>query len=221
MKRKILGAAAALITAAAATITASAEYYIGTQQDGNTVKVEIIANGATLPAIEFTVEMPENAEISNIEIFNDALFNEDNGIFAWAGAEAPADGTVMLSATFTVEDGYVGEFAVVPAEGFENDMLITLTAEIVGEDGVSDNETDNKDDTTDDETSTPDDTTTPSEDSDTPSTDNNPTDDTVPDENIPSDDTTAGSDNPHTGITLAFAPIILTGAALIVSTKKR
>ena len=93
MKRKILGAAAALITAAAATITASADYYIGTQQDGNTVKVEIIANGATLPAIEFTVEMPENAEISNIEIFNDSLFNEDNGIFAWAGAEAPADGT--------------------------------------------------------------------------------------------------------------------------------
>ncbi len=69
-----------------------------------TVKVEIAADGATLPAIEFTVEMPEDVEIDDIKTTSGAFFNKDNGIYAWAGAEAPEDGTVMFSASFTVED---------------------------------------------------------------------------------------------------------------------
>lgn len=198
MKRKITGIAAALITATAATITASAEYYIGTEQDGNAVKVEIVADGATLPAIEFTVEMPEDVEIDDIDTISGAFFNEDSGIYAWAGAEAPEDGAVMFSATFIVEDGYEGEFSVTPAEGYEDDMPITLTAEIVGEDGETDDDTDN----TNDETDT-------TQDNDTSDKDNNVSADTDEDEDV----------NPETGITVSVAAIAVAGAAFFAAFK--
>ena len=198
MKRKITGIAAALITATAATITASAEYYIGTEQDGNAVKVEIVADGATLPAIEFTVEMPEDVEIDDIDTISGAFFNEDSGIYAWAGAEAPEDGAVMFSATFIVEDGYEGEFSVTPAEGYENDMPVTLTAEIVGEDGETDDDTDN----TNDETDT-------TQDNDTSDKDNNVSADTDEDEDV----------NPETGITVSVAAIAVAGAAFFAAFK--
>lgn len=198
MKRKITGIAAALITATAATITASAEYYIGTEQDGNAVKVEIVADGATLPAIEFTVEMPEDVEIDDIDTISGAFFNEDSGIYAWAGAEAPEDGAVMFSATFIVEDGYEGEFSVTPAEGYENDMPVTLTAEIVGEDGETDDDTDNTDDKTD-----------TTQDNDTSDKDNNVSADTDEDEDV----------NPETGITVSVAAIAVAGAAFFAAFK--
>lgn len=213
MKRKITGIAVALITAAAATITASAEYYIGTEQDGNTVKVEIVADGATLPAIEFTVEMPEDVEIDDIDTISGAFFNEDSGIYAWAGAEAPEDGAVMFSATFIVEDGYEGEFSVIPAEGYEDEMPVTLTAEIVGEDGeTEDDETvEDTDDTSDDETDNTDDETDTTQDNDTSDKDNDVSADTDDDEDV----------NPETGITVSVAAIAVAGAAFFAAFKSK
>lgn len=211
MKRKITGIAAALITAAAATITASAEYYIGTEQDGNSVKVEIVADGATLPAIEFTVEMPEDVEIDDIDTISGAFYNENSGIYAWAGTEAPEDGTVMFSATFIVEDGYEGEFSVTPAEGYENDMPVTLTVEIVGEDGETDDDTEDEetvedtDDTSDDDI----DKTDTTQDNDTSDKDNNVSADTDEDEDV----------NPETGITVSVAAIAVAGAAFFAAFK--
>lgn len=211
MKKRITGIAAALITAAAATITASAEYYIGTEQDGNTVKVEIVADGATLPAIEFTVEMPEDVEIDDIETISGAFFNEDSGIYAWAGTEDPEDGTVMFSATFIVDDGYEGEFSVTPAEGYENDMPITLTAEIVGEDGETEDEetVEDTDDTSDDDTDNTNDETDTTQDNDTSDKDNNVSADTDEDEDV----------NPETGITVSVAAIAVAGAAFFAAFK--
>ena len=219
MKRKIFGAVAALITATAATITASAEYYIGTEQDGSTFKVEIVADGATLPAIEFTVEMPEDVEIDDIDTISGAFFNEDSGIYAWAGAEAPEDGAVMFSATFIVEDGYEGEFSVTPAEGYENDMPVTLTAEIVGEDGETDDNTEDEetvedtDDTSDDDTDNTDDETNTTQDNDTSDKDNNVSADTDEDEDV----------NPDTGITVVgiAAVAAVSGAAAMLVARKR
>ena len=211
MKRKITGIAAALITAAAATITASAEYYIGTEQDGNAVKVEIVADGATLPAIEFTVEMPEDVEIDDIDTISGAFYNENSGIYAWAGTEAPEDGTVMFSATFIVEDGYEGEFSVTPAEGYENDMPVTLTVEIVGEDGETDDDTEDEetvedtDDTSDDDI----DKTDTTQDNDTSDKDNNVSADTDEDEDV----------NPETGITVSVSAIAVAGAAFFAAFK--
>lgn len=215
IKRKITGIAAALITATAATITASAEYYIGTEQDGNAVKVEIVADGATLPAIEFTVEMPEDVEIDDIDTISGAFFNEDSGIYAWAGAEAPEDGAVMFSATFIVEDGYEGEFSVAPAEGYEDDMPVTLTAEIVGEDGETDDDTEDEetvedtDDTSDDDTDNTNDETDTTQDNDTSDKDNNVSADTDEDEDV----------NPETGITVSVAAIAVAGAAFFAAFK--
>lgn len=219
MKRKITGIAAALITAAAATITASAEYYIGTEQDGNAVKVEIVADGATLPAIEFTVEMPEDVEIDDIDTISGAFFNEDSGIYAWAGTEAPEDGAVMFSATFIVEDGYEGEFSVAPAEGYEDDMPVTLTAEIVGEDGETDDDTEDEEtvedtgDTSDDDTDNTDDETDTTQDNDTSDKDNNVSADTDEDEDV----------NPDTGITVVgiAAVAAISGAAAVIVARKR
>ena len=42
MKKQITGVAVALLTSAVFTVSASADYYINTQQDGNTVKAEVI-----------------------------------------------------------------------------------------------------------------------------------------------------------------------------------
>ena len=215
MKRKITGIAAALITATAATITASAEYYIGTEQDGSTFKVEIMADGATLPAIEFTVEMPEDVEIDDIDTISGAFFNEDSGIYAWAGTETPEDGAVMFSATFIVEDGYEGEFSVTPAEGYEDDMPVTLTVEIISEDGETVEDTD---DTSDDEEVSSDDTDLPSDDEKADDAGSSMTDSDVADS---SDE--AGDENPDTGITVVgiAAVAAVSGAAAMLVARKR
>ena len=215
MKRKIFGAVAALITATAATITASAEYYIGTEQDGSTFKVEIVADGATLPAIEFTVEMPEDVEIDDIDTISGAFFNENSGIYAWAGTETPEDGAVMFSATFIVEDGYEGEFSVTPAEGYEDDMPVTLTVEIISEDGETVEDTD---DTSDDEEVSSDDTDLPSDDEKADDAGSSMTDSDVADS---SDE--AGDENPDTGITVVgiAAVAAVSGAAAMLVARKR
>ena len=102
MKKQITGVAVALLTSAVFTVSASADYYINTQQDGNTVKAEVIADSATLPAIEFTVKLPDDIEIEDFYTISGSVFNESNGHFAWADVKAPDNGTVMYSVTFTV-----------------------------------------------------------------------------------------------------------------------
>ena len=162
MKKQITGVAVALLTSAVFTVSASADYYINTQQDGNTVKSEVIANSATLPAIEFTVKLPDDIEIEDFYTISGSVFNESNGHFAWADVKAPDNGTVMYSVTFTVKNGDKGKLVITPAEGYENDMPETLTADITAKDtddkDTSDNDTDTSDsEETSDTTKDPDD----------------------------------------------------------------
>lgn len=162
MKKQITGVAVALLTSAVFTVSASADYYINTQQDGNTVKSEVIANSATLPAIEFTVKLPDDIEIEDFYTISGSVFNESNGHFAWADVKAPDNGTVMYSVTFTVKNGDKGKLVITPAEGYENDMPEKLTADITAKDtddkDTSDNDTDTSDsEETSDTTKDPDD----------------------------------------------------------------
>ena len=121
----------------------------------------------------------------------------------------------MFSATFIVEDGYQGEFSVTPAEGYENDMPVTLTAEIVGEDGETDDDTEDEetiedtDDTSDDDIDNTDDKTDTTQDNDTSDKDNNVSADTDEDEDV----------NPETGITVSVAAIDVAGAAFFAAFK--
>ena len=138
MKKQFIGAAVAFLAAAVTSITASAGYELGTEQDGNTIKVEVVADHAMLPAIEFTVGLPDDAEAKDVHIADGAVYNDANGKFAWAGVEAPADGTVMYSATFTIVGSYEGEFTITPEEGYEEEMADALTTVIaVANDGTT------------------------------------------------------------------------------------
>ena len=75
MKKQTTGVAVALLTSAVFTVSASADYYINTQQDGNTVKAEVIADSATLPAIEITVKLPDDIEIADFYTISGSVFN--------------------------------------------------------------------------------------------------------------------------------------------------
>lgn len=138
MKGLIIGIAVELLAAAGFTVSANTGYYISTEQNGNTVQTEVIADGAKLSAMEFIVELPDNIEIDDFYTVSSSAYNPENGHFAWAGIQAPEDGTVMYSVTFTVEDGYKGNLTITPVEGYEDDMPETLTADIT----VKDSETD-------------------------------------------------------------------------------
>ena len=195
MKKQITGVAAALLTSAVFTVSASAEYYIDTKQDGNTVKAEVIANGATLPAMEFTVKLPDGINADSVNTIDGSVYNEGKGHFAWAGVNAPVDGTVMYSVTFTVKNGDKGSLTITPIEGYEADMPKALTADFSAKD------------TDDKETS----------DNDTDISDSN----TSSDSGETSDTTKEPDDNPDTGIVLSFAAVGVVGAAVVVSAKRR
>lgn len=127
MKRKITSITAAVMAAAAVGVTASADYYLAADKSGSDVKVEVIADKATLPAMEFTVALPSGVTAKNVTTASGAYYNKDNGVFAWAGTEAPADGTVMFSAEFAADNG---DFTVTPAVGFSADLPVILKATI-------------------------------------------------------------------------------------------
>ena len=201
MKKQITGVAVALLTFAVFSVSASADYYINTQQDGNTVKAEVIADSATLPAIEFTVKLPDDIEIEDFYTISGSVFNESNGHFAWADVKAPDNGTVMYSVNFTVKNGDKGKLVITPAEGYENDMPENLTADITAKDTDENSSTDDKD-TSDNDTDTSDSSTT----SDSEET---------------SDTTKAPDDNPGIGIALGFAAVGVVGAAVVVAAKRR
>ena len=195
MKKQTTGVAVALLTSAVFTVSASADYYINTQQDGNTVKAEVIADSATLPAIEFTVKLPDDIEIEDFYTISGSVFNESNGHFAWADVKAPENGTVMYSVTFTVKDGDKGSLTITPIEGYEADMPKALTADFSAKD------------TDDKETS----------DNDTDISDSN----TSSDSGETSDTTKEPDDNPDTGIVLSFVAVGVVGAAVVSAKRKK
>lgn len=214
MRGKIISTIAAVAASAMLmSITAGAEYYVETDKTDDVITASVIADGATISGIEFTVELPDGAEVIDTETIGGAFYNEDNGYFAWAGTEPPEDGTVVFSVEFTVDSDSSGELTVTPADGYEDDFSEAITVEIISEDDIdieTDDETTDTDDTdtseTDENTSAPDDTTgTQDGDVDGESNDNNSEEDT---------DT-----NPDTGVTPIFAVAAVAGAAAVVAVK--
>ena len=214
MRGKIIGTiAAAAASAMLMSITASAEYYVETDKTDDVITASVIADGATISGIEFTVELPDGADVIDTKTIGGAFYNEDNGYFAWAGTEPPEDGTVVFSVEFTVDSDSSGELTVTPADGYEDDFSEAITVEIISEDDI-DIETDDKisdaDDTdtseTDENTSAPDDDTTGTQDSDVDG-----------DSNDNSDDDT--DTNPDTGVTPIFAVVAVAGAAAVVAVR--
>lgn len=208
MKKQLFGVVAAILTAAAVNITAGAEYYIKTESNSNEVKAEVIASGATLPAMEFTVELPEDIEVNDVDTVSGAVYNEENGRFAWADVKAPKDGTVMYSVTFTIDDGYVGEITITPAEGYEDDMPSALTAEIIGDDTENDDEEDNEENNQKDDEEDNADSEIPSSDNSESSSNNN--------SGALDDDS-----NPATGVAISCAGAAVAGAAVLATLKRK
>ena len=71
-----------LLTAAVFTVSTSAEYYISTERNGNTVQAEIIADGAVLPVMEFTVKLPDDIEMDDFYTISVSAYNEEDEYFA-------------------------------------------------------------------------------------------------------------------------------------------
>ena len=130
MKKQVTCITVALFATLISATSASAEYYISTQQEGNTIKADVVAEGATLSAMEFIVDMPEDINIIDSYKINGSVFNQENGHFAWANIETPTDGTVMYSVTFTVKDNYKDELSIIPVEGFKQDLSKTFTVPV-------------------------------------------------------------------------------------------
>ena len=104
MKKIIaLGAAAAVLslTAVAASAAIAPVMTPAAPVAGDTVTVEIVANGMTQDSTAFKVVASDNLTLTA----NDpgtGLFNPETGKYAWAGTAVPADGTVLLTLTYTV-----------------------------------------------------------------------------------------------------------------------
>lgn len=213
-----LGAAAAVLslTAVAASAAITPAFSTDAPVAGETVTVEIVATGMTQEATTFTVEASENLTLTDAVKTDAGLaeFNTETKKFAWAGSSVPADGTVLLTLTYTV-DAADGEIFVklVPDAGFTDISADPITATVVGgADDVSVEESSEEVYSSEDESSedeggltTTDETTTVEESTEEPADDNKGND----------------KGNPSTGVALAVVPAVLAGAAIVVAKKRK
>lgn len=202
-----LGAAAAVLslTAVAASAAITPAFSTDAPVAGENVTVEIVATGMTQEATTFTVQASDNLTLVDAAKTDSGLaeFNKDTNKFAWAGSSVPADGTVLLTLTYTVDAAADEEISValVPDAGFTDISADAVTAVVVGDaEPVSDETV-----TTDDE---------PSVTVDESSEES--TEDTADDNNNGDN-----KGNPGTGVALAVVPAVLAGAAIVVAKKRK
>lgn len=202
-----LGAAAAVLslTAVAASAAIAPAFSTDAPVAGENVTVEIVATGMTQEATTFTVQASDNLTLVDAAKTDSGLaeFNKDTNKFAWAGSSVPADGTVLLTLTYTVDAAADEEISValVPDAGFTDISADAVTAVVVGDaEPVSDETV-----TTDDE---------PSVTVDESSEES--TEDTADDNNNGDN-----KGNPGTGVALAVVPAVLAGAAIVVAKKRK
>lgn len=202
-----LGAAAAVLslTAVAASAAIAPAFSTDAPVAGENVTVEIVATGMTQEATTFTVQASDNLTLVDAAKTDSGLaeFNKDTNKFAWAGFSVPADGTVLLTLTYTVDAAADEEISValVPDAGFTDISADAVTAVVVGDaEPVSDETV-----TTDDE---------PSVTVDESSEES--TEDTADDNNNGDN-----KGNPGTGVALAVVPAVLAGAAIVVAKKRK
>lgn len=201
-----LGAAAAVLslTAVAASAAITPAFSTDAPVAGENVTVEIVATGMTQEATTFTVKASDNLTLVDAAKTDSGLaeFNKDTNKFAWAGSSVPADGTVLLTLTYTVDAAADEEISValVPDAGFTDISADAVTAVVVGDaEPVSD------------ETVTTD---------DVPTTDDEPSEEST-EENTKDDNNGDNKGNPGTGVALAVVPAVLAGAAIVVAKKRK
>ena len=205
-----LGVASAVLSLTAVAASAAITPVVSeTAVEGEQLVVEVVANGFTDVATQFVVNASENLTLVDATTTDKGLpaFNADTMHFAWAGTEAPADGTVLLTLVFDVNAAADEEVTVslTADAGFETGVAadVVSTTVVAGDEDNSDidsDDTQDPDDTSDDGL----------DDSDDAS------DDT-------SDDNTDNTDepNPPAGVALAVVPAVLAGAAVVVAKKRK
>lgn len=210
-----LGAAAAVLslTAVAASAAITPKFSTDAPVAGDTVTVEIVAEGMTQSATQFVVKASENLTFFSAEKTTSgfAEFSETTNRFAWASSDVPADGTVLLTLTYTVDAAADEEISValVPDEGFTDISADAVAAVVVDDAGpsVSDEEPSFEGPSTDEPSSE----------------DPGVVDEPTADEPSSEDPGNQGdnNDNPITGVPLAVVPAVLAGAAIVVAKKRK
>lgn len=212
-----LGAAAAVLslTAVAASAAIAPTMTPATPVAGETVTVEIVANGMTQDATTFTVKASDNLTLVDNAPVAGGLFSAETNKFAWAGTAVPADGTVLLTLTYTVNAAADDEVSVslVPDAGF-TDIAADAVAGVVV-DGAATSDTDITVEPSSEETVTTDDN------SGIVSTEDNTADADKTADAADGDNQGDGKGNPETGIALAVVPAVLAGAAIVVAKKRK
>ena len=210
-----LGVAAAVVslTAVAASAAIAPAFDTDAPVAGETLTVQVVANGMTQEATTFTVNASEGLTLTANEAVTGGIFSTETNKFAWAGTAVPADGTVLLTLTYTVDAAADAEVSVAltPDAGFTDISADPVAVVVVAGSTVDvPDAPDTIEVVTTDESVEP----TTEEPSVVPTTEEAPkTEDTKP-----ADD---GKGNPGTGVALAVVPAVLAGAAIVVAKKRK
>ena len=234
MKKIIsLGAAAAVLslTAVAASAAIAPAFTPASPVAGETVTVEIVANGMTQDATTFTVKASENLTLTGEAApVAGGLFNAQTGKFAWAGTSVPADGTVLLTLTYTVDAAADEEVSValVPDAGFTDISADAVAVVVIDNEPVDVTDVATTEEpvytteepvyTTEEPVDVPT-TEEPVVSSEEPglTTTEEPTTEPTAEPETPDN----GKGNPSTGVALAVVPAVLAGAAIVVAKKRK
>lgn len=211
-----LGVAAAVVslTAVAASAAIAPAFDTDAPVAGGTLTVQVVANGMTQEATTFTVNASEGLTLTANEAVTGGIFSTETNKFAWAGTAVPADGTVLLTLTYTVDAAADSEVSVslTPDAGFTDISADAVAAVVVA--GASTDVPNVTVETTETvetvetvETEQPTVIETAETDETTETVDTKPADD--------------GKGNPGTGVALAVVPAVLAGAAIVVAKKRK
>lgn len=211
-----LGVAAAVVslTAVAASAAIAPAFDTDAPVAGETLTVQVVANGMTQEATTFTVNASEGLTLTANEAVTGGIFSTETNKFAWAGTAVPADGTVLLTLTYTVDAAADAEVSVslTPDAGFTDISADAVAAVVVA--GASTDVPNVTVETTETvetvetvETEQPSVIETAETDETTETVDTKPADD--------------GKGNPGTGVALAVVPAVLAGAAIVVAKKRK
>lgn len=207
-----LGVAAAVVslTAVAASAAIAPAFDTDAPVAGGTLTVQVVANGMTQEATTFTVNASEGLTLTANEAVTGGIFSTETNKFAWAGTAVPADGTVLLTLTYTVDAAADSEVSVslTPDAGFTDISADAVAAVVVA--GAS--------------TDVPNVTVETTETVETVESTEQPGVVTTDEEKPATEDTKPADDgkgNPGTGVALAVVPAVLAGAAIVVAKKRK
>ena len=205
-----LGVAAAVVslTAVAASAAIAPAFDTDAPVAGGTLTVQVVANGMTQEATTFTVNASEGLTLTANEAVTGGIFSTETNKFAWAGTAVPADGTVLLTLTYTVDAAADAEVSVslTPDAGFTDISAVVVAGASTDVPNVTVETTETVETVeTVESTEQPGVVTT---DEEKPATE----------DTKPADD---GKGNPGTGVALAVVPAVLAGAAIVVAKKRK